>query len=149
MMEGESVPRPRVPPMSQIPPVVRQFVPCRGLTCDTTMTPNRYSLIDPFHVLRPPPGANYPLRYDELWVFSQLTNATGPHDLTIDLSWDLDAEVRPLRTFRVLMGADRLGVRNFAVRLHRVPFRRPGIYEFRLSSAGRLLARSPFRLEAV
>lgn len=148
-MREESVPRPRVPPMSPIPPVVRQFVPCREITCDTAVTPNRYALVDPFHVLRPPPELGYPFRFDEMWVFSQLTNAVGPHDLTIDLSWDLDTEVRPLRTFRVLMASDRLGVRNFAVRLRRVPFRRPGIYEFRLSSAGQLLARSPVRLEDV
>lgn len=137
------------PNPNPVPPVVRQFVPCLGLTCDTAVTPNRYTLIDPFYVIRPPAELGYPYRHDELWVFSQLTNAVGPHDLTIDLSWDLDTEVRPLRTFRVLMGPDRLGVRNFAVRVRRVPFRRPGIYEFRLSSAGQLLARSPVRLEDI
>ena len=42
------------------PPVVRQFIPCMGVSCDTTVTPNRYTLDGPFFALRPPPEIGYP-----------------------------------------------------------------------------------------
>lgn len=89
-------------------PIVRQFVPCLGVTCDITATPNRYTLDGPFFALRPPPGIGYPFAADELWLFCQLSDAIGTQTLHIDRSFDVDTQVRPLRSFRVYMGEDRL-----------------------------------------
>jgi hypothetical protein len=69
------------------------------------------------------------------------------HELTVELSWDADTEVVVLHRFRVELGPDRLGVRNYAVRLKKVPFRRPGVYEFRLREGTQILALAVVRLE--
>lgn len=134
---------------ANVPPVVRQFVPCMGIRCDTMVTPNRYTLDGPFFALRPPAGFGYPFAAAELWVFCQLSDATGTHTFHLDLSFDLDARIRPLRSFRVFMGEDRLAVRHYAVPIQRVPFRRAGIYELVLRHGAEVLARAAVRLEDV
>ena len=130
-----------------VPPVVRQFVPCLGVTCDISVTPNRYTLDGPFFALRPPPGVGYPFVADRLWVFCQLSDATGTHTFDLDLSFDLDARVRPLRSFRVYMGDDKLAVRHYAVPIDRVPFSRSGVYELVLRCGADVRARAVIRLE--
>lgn len=133
--------------MSSVPqPVVRQFIPCSSVGCDTTVFPNRYIIEDPFSVIVPP-ERGYPFRVAEFWLFCQLADATGSHELVIEQSWDLDAEVLILHRFRVEFGPDRLGVRNFAVKLKKVAFIRPGFYEFRLSEGATKLACATVRLE--
>jgi hypothetical protein len=127
-------------------PVVRQFIPCSEVRCDTTVSPNRYTVDDPFYAIAPP-ERGYPFRVAELWLFCQLTDATGAHELSVDLTWDADAEVIVLHRFRVELGADRLGVRNYAVRLKKVPFARAGFYELRLREGTEVLARAVVRLE--
>ena len=134
---------------SSVPPVVRLFIPCLAIRCDTTVSPNRYTLDGPFYALRPPPGLGYGFRADEIWLFCQLSDATGPQVFAIDLSYDLDVEVRELRTFRVDMGTDKLAVRHYAIPVRGIPFRRPGMYEFRLRSGTSVLARAAVRLEDV
>jgi hypothetical protein len=64
-------------------------------------------------------------------------------------AYDLDATVRELRTFGVDMGNDRLAVRHYAVRLRDIPFRRSGLYEFRLRWSSVVLARAAVRLEEI
>ena len=132
-----------------VPPVVRQFIPCLGARCDTSVSPNRYTLDGPFYALSPPPGLGYPFRAAEIWLFCQLSDATGPHVFAVDLSYDLDAVVRELRTFRVDLGPDRLAVRHYAVQVRDVPFRRPGLYEFRVRWGTEVLGRAAVRLEDV
>jgi hypothetical protein len=134
---------------ANVSPVVRQFIPCLGVTCDTTVTPNRYTLDGPFFALYPPPGIGYPFVADMLWVFCQLSDATDTHTFHLDLSFDLDRRVRPLRSFRVYMGEDKLAVRHYAVPIERVPFRRPGVYELVLRYGAEVLARATIRLEEV
>lgn len=128
-------------------PVVRLFVPCSAVRCDTTVLPNRYTLEDPFSALRPPAGRSYPFRAAELWLFCQLTDATGVHLVEVDLLPDLGAPARTLHSFRVDMGADRLAVRNYAVRLRQVPFQGPGLYEVHLRVGSSVLAQAVVRLE--
>ena len=132
---------------NSIPPVVRLFVPCLGIECDTKVSPNRYALDGPFYALRPPPRIGYGFRAEMVWLFCQFSDATGPHMLAIDLSYDLDTEVRELRTFRVDLGADKLAVRHYAAPVREIPFRWPGMYEFRLRSHRNILARAAVRLE--
>jgi len=131
-----------------VPPVVRQFVPCLGVTCDTTVTPNRCTLDGPFFALRPP-EVGYPFLAERVWVFCQLSDATGTHTFDLDLSFDLDSRIRHVRSFRVFMGDDKLAVRHYAVPLDRVPFRRPGIYELMLRCNADIRARAVVRLEDV
>jgi len=128
-------------------PVVRHFLACTGVSGDTAVTPTRYTIENPFFALRPPPGVVYPFRVQELWLFCQFSDATGRHTFQVDLSWDVDREVRHIHTFNVDFGADRLAVRNYALRLTKLPLRRPGIYEFRLRTATAELARATVRLE--
>jgi hypothetical protein len=132
--------------MNGTPTVVRLFVPCSEVRCDITVSPNRYTLIDPFFSLRPP-DVGYPFLDPELWLFCQLADATGVQEFVIDLSWDVEATVQQLHQFRVNMGTDRLAVRNFAVRITNLPFLQPGVYEFRLRSGIAILARATVRLE--
>lgn len=130
------------------PPVARLFVPCLGVRCDTAVTPNRYTIDGPFYALLPP-ASGYPFLADELWLFCQLSDATGTHALELQLAFDLGARVRTLRTFNVFMGSDKLAVRHYAVPIRRVPFRRAGVYEFVLRAGSAELARAAFRLEDV
>ncbi|WP_390891157.1 DUF6941 family protein [Gemmata palustris] len=132
-----------------ISPIVRQFIPCMGISCDTKVTPNRYTLDGPFFALRPPVGMGYPFTAEKLWVLCQFSDATGTHMFHLDLSFDLDTRVRSLRSFHVYMGEDKLAVRHYAVPIQRVPFRRPGIYELVLRYGGEVLARAAMRLEDV
>ena len=129
-----------------VPPIVRQFIPCAAVRCDITVTPNRYTLEDPFFAVQPP-DRGYPFRVQELGLFAQFTDATGAHEMIIELCWDADTEVRALHRFRVELGADRLGVRNYAIRLKNVPFTKPGVYEFRLREGSKVLAQAAVRLE--
>jgi hypothetical protein len=134
---------------ANVPPVVRQFIPCMGVSCDISVTPNRYTLDGPFFALHPPPGIGYPFLADRLWVFCQLSDATGTHTFNLDLSFDLDSRIRPLRSFRVYMGEDKLAVRHYAVPIDRVPFRRAGICELVLRCGAEVLGRAAVRLEDV
>src|SRR4051812_10693603 len=100
--------------MSRVPiPVVRLFVPCAEVRCDTTVLPNRYMIVDPLYAHHPAVGKQYPCRLNTIWLFCQFSDATGPHEFTLEQSWDIDAEVRILHRFRVEFGSDRLAVRNF------------------------------------
>jgi hypothetical protein len=139
-------PRCRMNP-SPVPPVVRHFLPCLGVKCDTLERPTRYTLDGPVFAIHPP--FNYPYRQEELWLFCQFSDATGLMEFVVDLSFDVDTRVTELRTFRVDFGADRLAVRNYTLRLARVPFRRAGVYEFRLRRETAELARAAIRLEDV
>lgn len=129
------------------PPVVRYFIACTGVRCDTAIQPNRYTIENPFYALRPPPGVGYPFRAEELWLFCQFSDATGRHPFQVDLSWDVETYVQQLHAFNVDFGTDRLAVQNFAVRLRNVPFLRPGVYEFRLRRGSDVLAHCAARLE--
>lgn len=80
-------------------------------------------------------------------MFLQVSDATGPHDLTLDLIRD-ETVVRAIRTFRIDCGTDRLAVRNWAVRLPPIPLRAPAIYAFRLRAGHTGLARTDFRVES-
>jgi hypothetical protein len=48
-------------------PVIRQFIPCSAVRCDTTLSPNRYTIDDPFFAITPP-ERGYPFRVAELWL---------------------------------------------------------------------------------
>jgi hypothetical protein len=130
------------------PPVVRHFIACTGVECDTSVNPNRYTIENPLFALRPP-GTGYPFRASEIWLFCQFSDASGRHTFHVDLSWDVDRSVRPINAFTVDFGTDRLAVRNYAVRLRNVPFRRSGMYEFRLRHGNRIPAQAALRLEEV
>lgn len=132
---------------SPVPPVVRHFLPCLGVKCDTLEQPTRYTLDGPFFAIRP--QLEYPYLHDEIWLFCQFSDATGAMDFTVDLSYDVDSRVREVRTFRVDFGPDRLAVRNYTLCLPALPFRRPGMYEFRLRLGTNELARAAFRMEDV
>jgi hypothetical protein len=129
-------------------PVVRHFIVCTGVWCDTSMNPNRYTIENPLYAMRPP-SSGYPFRASEIWLFCQFSDTVGRHTFHVDLSWDIDRTVRPIHSFAVDFGADRLAVRNFAVRLRNVPFLRPGVYEFRLRHGNTIPAQSVIRLEEV
>jgi hypothetical protein len=127
-------------------PIIRHFFGCLGVRVDTTVNPPRYQVDDVFSVLRPPSGIGSRFGATDIWVFLQLSDATGPHDLTLDLIRD-ETAVRPLRTFRIDCGNDRLAVRNWAVRLPVIPLRAPMIYSLRLREEFVELARTDFRVE--
>lgn len=127
-------------------PNIRHFLGCLGVRVNTTVSPPRYLLDDVFSVLRPPTNAGHAFRASGIWVFMQLSDATGLHDLTLDLIRD-ETAVRPIRTFRIDCGNDRLAVRNWAMRLPVIPVRAPEIYSLRLREGTAELARSDFRVD--
>ena len=116
-----------------------------GRPVDTTASPPRYHLDDVFASFRPPLGYEK-FSASNVWAFLQLSDATGPLELTLDLIRD-ETSVRPIRTFRIDCGTDRLAIRNWAMRLPPIPLRVPEIYAFRLRSGTVELARTDFRVD--
>lgn len=130
-------------------PYIHQFLACMGIECDITRSPPAYTLEDVFTVLRPADGPVERFSFEGMWVFMQLSDAAGSHELALDLIRDEGAEIRTIRTFRIDCGNDRLAVRNWAMRLPVLAFEHGELYTLRLRLGNVELARTDFRVESL
>lgn len=127
--------------MAALTPIVRHLLVCLEMEYDLNDPHHPYSLRRIVSKLSPPTGSSYPLTADVLWVFAQFANGHGSHRLVIDVvridGPDVSQEVL-VKSYGlyVIHLPDPLTVQNRGWKLRRVPFRRPGLYEFRVRTDG-------------
>ena len=111
-------------------PRVRMFIPCLGIDLEPGVVRTIHS---PLHTIRMLPGVNQNYLVDELWFYVVLTDGVGTFRLSVEMRGDEDTVVKRSepRTL-VFAGGQQLEVNELPLRMAPVPFRRPGIYEFRL-----------------
>ena len=123
----------------RIRPVVHLLFACDDAVCD--LQTGRWTLSNPWHAVTLPPGATFPFRADEFWVYVQLAGGLGSFDLAVEIRRLVDDG--PPRVVgwspvsRIEFPADaRLLAIDTAFALRRVPFREPGLYEIRVLADG-------------
>jgi hypothetical protein len=134
--------------MSGLEPVVRHFLVCERV--EWHLAARTYSLHNLLYALWPDPGEQFPLYYPELWLFVQMTDGFGRHQVFVEfVEVDTDRVLFTTPPVTVNLGANthRLRVRSWAKKLVNVPFDRPGLHEFRLWFDSTLVAQTPVVME--
>lgn len=139
-------------------PVLRHFLICRRpMPVDAAY---REAMLRIVFSLRPP--AEYPVRLSELHTFVQVSGASGTFAFSVELYRSGEAELLAGTTDIDFTFPDRLSAFTFFRRFDTLPFREPGLYEFRLfvrmlrdhsgrpmhGSPRQLLATEPLTMEA-
>jgi hypothetical protein len=112
-------------------PTVRHFLACRRpMPVDAA---HREVILRVVFALRPPAGADYPLRLPELHVFARVAGGVGTFAFDVELfRMDTDPVLVTAAEPLDLTFGDRVAAYSFFRRLTMIPFVRPGLYEFRL-----------------
>ena len=123
----------------RIRPTIRLLFACDDATYE--IDTSRWVLTNPWYAVALPPGATFPFRADEFWVYVQLSGGSGAFDLAIEMRHLTDDQgprvVGWSPTARVEFPAgDRLQVIDTAFGLKHVPFREEGLYEIRVLAEG-------------
>src|SRR5207245_222412 len=102
---------------------------------------DRWMLTNPWSTVALPPGAKFPFRAEELWVYVQLTDGLGEFDLAVEMRHLVDDH--PARvvgwspvTKLEFPATGRLLAIDTAFAMRGVPFREPGMYEIRVFADG-------------
>jgi hypothetical protein len=117
-------------------PQVRLLFPCDHAEIDPR--DEKWVLKNPWPgTVLIPPGATFPFQAEEFWVYAQLSGGLGEFGLMIEmLRVEDDGSRRHIRRsseFGLSFPAgSQLLAPDAAFHLLRVPFRREGLYEFRL-----------------
>src|SRR5438552_12480932 len=77
--------------VNRIRPLVRLLFACDDATWE--VDGERWVLTKPWHVVTLPPGATFPFRAEEVWVYAQLSDGLGAFDLAIEMRQLRDDEV--------------------------------------------------------
>lgn len=117
----------------QVPPLVRMLFPCDMAVLD--VTDQKWTLTNPWSVVMLPPGAAFPFRVVEFWVYAQFTGGVGDFDLAVEMRQVQDDDTRRTVAWSkaTRMGfpsGQQLLAFDMAFHMKRVPFRGPGLYEF-------------------
>jgi len=110
-------------------PYLLQVLPCESAAFD--LAAGVWVLTHPLHTVTPGPGKSFPFLLDEIWLYTQLTDAIGAFALSVQLRMPQTGAIvgrsAPiLRSFPT----NRMDVVEEVFHLSKVPFRRPGLYEF-------------------
>lgn len=89
-----------------------------------------------------PPGANFPFRELDVWVYTQLTGGLGPIRLAVEFRQRIDRGTNQFEWRSISQSVPtviefapstaRLVVYDTAFRFKKLPFREEGVYEFRV-----------------
>jgi hypothetical protein len=89
-----------------------------------------------------PPGANFPFRELDVWVYTQLTGGLGAVRLGVEFRQRIDTATNQFRWRAIChsvptvidfgLNASRLAVYDTAFRFKKLPFREEGVYDFRV-----------------
>jgi hypothetical protein len=114
----------------------RHLLLCQQVLYDPFVLGAAFSLRGLLVSLQPNDDIGYPFTSEEIAVFAQLFGDAGDYRLWIDLveiggEDEADTNVFSYGPFAVRVRPNRF-VEGMHVSLRRVPFPRPGIYEFRL-----------------
>ncbi len=111
-------------------PKVRMFIPCVGVDLE----PGRPRTIhSPLHTIRMLPGVSKNYLVDALWFYVVLTDGVGTFRLSVEMRGAEDIVVATSKPLAIVFpGGQQLEAQELRICIERVPFARPGIYEFRL-----------------
>jgi hypothetical protein len=125
-------------------PIVRHFLACDKV--EWSADRRSISLINLVTSVSPAPGEEFPIRREELWLYSVLADSRGAFQFSFEL-WLLTLEEEELIFRRgpttVELGKNPLTIHGMPARMANVTLARPGLYEFRLICDGNVLAREP------
>jgi hypothetical protein len=105
----------------------------------------KWVLTNPWSVVMLPPGARFPFRHVACWVYFQLTGGVGAFDVAVEMRQVQDDGTRRSVGWSPTVemdfpGGSQLLAFDMALRLRRVPFREPGLYEFCVTADSAVLA---------
>jgi hypothetical protein len=116
-------------------PRVRLIFPCDDAVRD--QRDGKWVLKHPWSTVMLPPGANFPYRLVDLWLYAQLAEGVGRFDLRVEM-----LQVRDDNTRRAVGSGDPVSMEfpggsqllafDTAFHMKMVPFREAGLYEFRV-----------------
>lgn len=123
----------------RIRPIVHLLFACDDAACD--LRTDRWVLTNPWSAVTLPPGATFPFRAEEFWVYVQLTDGLGPFDMAVEIRHLVDSG--PPRvvgwspvTRLEFPNEGRLLAIDTAFALRGIPFREAGVYEIRVLADG-------------
>ena len=110
---------------------------------------DRFFLWSPVFALEPPAGRGYPAVVDQLYLFAQLSNGSGEHELSVEaMRFRSGESFRLFRTSGTPLdcGNDRAAVQTYTARLKKVIFPHAGQYTFRLICDGAIIGEAHIEL---
>jgi hypothetical protein len=126
----------------RVPPLVRILLLCEDAAID--FETKECTLKNPWSVLELPEEASFPFRAEEFWAYAQLTDGVGQFDLQVEMRHAMADGSRRTVGWSSTVAADFPGGNQILVygavfHLKKVPFREPGLYEFRITASGQEL----------
>ncbi len=112
-----------------VKPIARLFFACDEAVFD--LADGKWTLKNPWHTVGMPPGVTKDFRQEEIWLYAQFTSGVGSFYLSVHLLDDAGLVIgRSPPVLWELSGGNQVFEEVF--QMTRVPFARPGIYEFKL-----------------
>jgi len=112
-----------------VKPIVRLFFPCDEAILDSA--DNKWTLKNPWHTVAMPPGTTHNFCQEEIWLYAQFSGGVGTFYLSVHLMDDKGFVIgKSPPSLRELSGGNQVFEEVF--HMTRVPFARPGLYEFKL-----------------
>jgi len=126
--------------MNELQPIVRHVILCEDVVVNPD-NPLRITLVGVMSSIRSIEEPAYPLLYEELCVFVQLTSCRGPGDLRIEIQHGDSADVvYRNRTRTVPLSRDPLEVLALSFRIRNCLFAQAGLYWIQVWYNGQNLA---------
>jgi hypothetical protein len=118
---------------------VQHFIACPDIVVVQAAPDNPYTLRDVSYHFDVPAEQEWPIRFEEFWLYVRFFNGRGTRYFAVDVAW-LDSpsgrqEICSFDPLTVLFPADP--VHSRALRVDAVRYPGPGRYRFRLRSSGR------------
>jgi len=133
--------------MSQLLPIVRHVILCEDVVADA-LNPRRVSVIGILSAISSEDDPAYPVLYEELCIFLQLTGCRGPGDIRIDVQFADTGDVAfQNRTRTLQLPVDPLEIAVFVFRIRNCLFLQPGLYWVRVWYNNQQLAQQPLVLK--
>ncbi len=113
-----------------IKPVVRLFFPCDEAVLD--LADDKWTLKNPWHTVAMPPSVTGNFVQEEIWLYAQLNGGVGAFRFSVQFRNETGRVVGKSKPSdeRNLSGGNQVFEEVF--HLTRVPFDKPGLYEFKL-----------------
>jgi hypothetical protein len=132
--------------MNHVNPTVRYLIVCEDVQIDP-QNPRRITLVGLISAIRSVEQPPYPLTYQELCVFLQLTECRGPADGRVEIRHaDSDQVVFRAQTRTIPFGSDPLEVYAVTFRIRSCVFENPGLYWIQFWYNDEMIAQQPLVL---
>ena len=132
--------------MSQLTPTVRYLIVCEDVEIDPNV-PHRVTLVGLINAIRSLDDPPFPLLYQEICVFVQLTECRGPSAARIEIhNVNSGQIVFRTQTRIVPFASDPLEVSGVVFRLRNLFFQEPGLYSVEFWYNEEMIAQQPIVL---